>query len=169
MQAVYPGSFDPPTLGHLDIIKRGADMFNKLYIAILINPAKTPLFTTEERQLMLQEEVKNFPNIKVLKHNGLLAEFAKEHNISYILRGLRNESDCAYELPMAQANYQLGNGLETIMLASKPTQSYMSATLIREIAAAAHPAGFDDTVLNKWLSPVVLARLRLKFSNNIGG
>ena len=163
MTALFPGSFDPVTLGHEDLIKRGAGLFDKVIVAVLNNPAKTPLFTVQERIDILQEVLKDIKAVQVEAYDGLLAAFAKKRGIRYILRGVRSGNDCAYEIPLAQANRQLGDGLETVMLITDPNYAYMSAGLVREIAAAGYASGFDDKVLDQWVSPVVKDMLKSKY------
>ena len=161
MTAVFPGSFDPFTLGHEDILRRGAKLFDKIIIAVLHNPAKAPLFTVQERLNMLGTI--DLPGVSAEEHRGLLADFAKQRGAKYILRGVRTEADCAYEIPMAQANAKLNEGPETVILVSDPAFSYMSASLIREIATAAYSSpGFDDRILDQWVSPAVKDMLRAK-------
>jgi len=161
--AVFPGSFDPVTLGHLDLIKRASLLFDVI-VAVLHNPAKKPLFTVEERLALLREETASIASVKVEEYSGLLAKFAKDRKIRYILRGVRTEADCAYEIPMAQANRKLEEELETVILVTDPSYGYMSASLIREIAAAGYADGFDDTALNQWVSPNVKEALKKKCS-----
>jgi len=174
---IFPGSFDPCTVGHADLIKRGARLFDSLVVAVLNNPAKTPLFTIDERVSVLQEQVSNIQtsgvkaSIKIEAYDGLLVDFAKKHNANYILRGVRSESDCAYEIPMAQANRALSTGLEyereveleTIILVSDSAHSYVSSGLVREIAAT---SGFNNKMLDRWVSPTVKKMLeqKLRFS-----
>ena len=172
--AVFPGSFDPPTLGHLDLIKRGAQLFDKLIVAVLHNPDKSPMFTVHERVELLQQEVGDIRGVQVQEYSGLLADFAREQGLRYILRGVRTETDCAYEIPMAQANRKLAlpDELETVMLVSDPANTYMSSGLIRQIvtAAAATQADgfnnkkFNDKVLEQWVTPVVKRALINKVS-----
>jgi len=164
MTALFPGSFDPVTLGHLDIIKRGEQMFDQIVVAVLNNPAKSPLFTVQERIGLLQEAVLGISDVRVEAYSGLLAEFAKKCGAQYILRGLRTEADGVYEISMAQANRRLMDGLETVLLVSDPAYAYMSASLIREIAAAGYAdSGFDDRVLDQWVIPAVKNMLKRKY------
>jgi len=164
--AVFPGSFDPVTLGHLDILKRGSQLFDEIIVAVLNNPNKTPLFTMQERINMLQAVTVNIPNVSIETYSGLLAAFAKKRGAKFILRGVRSEVDFAYEVPMAQANKQLMDELETILLITDPAYAYVSAGLIREIAAAGYVASdidFDDKVLDQWVSPAVKHMLKNKY------
>ena len=168
MTAIFPGSFDPVTLGHLDLLKRAALVFDTIIVAILVNPAKKPLFTTKERVHMLQVETKDIPGVQIESFSGLLAEFAKKREVRYILRGIRSTSDATYEIPMAQANGKLLAGLETILFVTDPKFGYMSASLIREIASAAYNEDngldtFDDKLLDQWIPPMVKKMLKEKF------
>lgn len=166
MTAIFPGSFDPVTLGHLDLILRSARMFDTLIVAVLINPAKSPVFSAEERISMLRTELEvnlKIPEVQVETFSGLLAEFAKDREAQYILRGVRSSADATYEIPMAQANMELLDGLETVILVADPVYSYVSASLIREIAGAGYKSNFDDSVLNQWVTPDVKEMLKRKY------
>ena len=163
MTAIFPGSFDPPTLGHEDLIKRGVRLFDEVVVAVLYNPVKSPLFTVQERVSLLKEITEDIPGAQVEFYSGLLTEFAKTKSAEYILRGVRNETDCAYEIPMAQANKGMHNRLETVIFATDPVYGYMSSGLIREIAAAGYSCGFDDKLLDQWVSPAVKEKLKSKF------
>ena len=164
LKAIFPGSFDPPTLGHLELIKRGILLFDSIIVAVLHNPSKTALFTPEERALMLQAEVLNIPGVQVETYSGLLAEFAKKREVGYILRGIRTDADCTYEIAMAQANRKLGaDNLETVLLVTNPDYGYVSASLIRQIATAGYAdENFDDKILDQWVSPAIKNMLRNK-------
>lgn len=171
MTALFPGSFDPVTLGHLDLLKRGVKIFDNIIVAVLHNAAKQPLFTVDERIAMLKSHVECMPNVQVQAYSGLLAEFANKQKARYILRGIRSEADCAYELPMAQANRQLGQasekGLETVFLITDPAYAHVSSALVREAAAAGYASGFDDKVLEQWVSPYVKNMLKNKYNANL--
>ena len=132
--AVYPGSFDPVTKGHLDIIKRAAKINDHLIVAVLINSAKHPLFTVEERVVMLQECCKNIPNVTVESFDGLTVEFAKKRHASVMVRGLRAVTDFENEIQLAQTNHALMPGIETMFLATSIKWSYLSSTIVREAA-----------------------------------
>ena len=133
--AVYPGSFDPVTLGHLDVIRRASQLFDHLVIAVLHNSAKTPLFSVEERVKMLEEMTKNMPGVKVVPFEGLLIDFAKEMSAGIVVRGLRAVTDFEYELQMAQTNNKLSPELETVFLTTSLEYSYLSSTIVKEVAA----------------------------------
>jgi len=134
--AIYPGSFDPMTYGHLDIIKRAADIFDHLTVAVLNNNVKTPLFSVEERVNILKEATKDLPNVSVESFQGLLIDYAKEKDIHVSVRGLRAITDFEYELQIAQTNRKLSNGqLDTIFLTTSLEYSYLSSSSVKEIAS----------------------------------
>lgn len=132
---IYPGSFDPVTIGHLDIIKRSAKLVDKLVIGVLNNSKKTPVFSAEERKEMIKTVTKDIPNIEVETFNGLLVDFAKIKNADVIIRGLRAVSDFEYELQIAQLNRNLNQEVDTIFLATSVEYAYLSSSSVREIAA----------------------------------
>ena len=134
--AIYPGSFDPVTLGHIDIIRRAAKMTDRLIIGVLKNSSKTPLFSIEERVNMLIEACKDLSNVEVRHFDGLLVDFAKACNASVIIRGLRAVTDFEYELQIAQTNAMLSkNQLDTMFLVTSVKYSYLSSSGVKEIAA----------------------------------
>ena len=130
--AVYPGSFDPVTRGHLDIIKRAAKINDRLIVAVLINSAKNPLFTVEERVALLRECCKDIPNVTVESFDGLTVEFAKKRHASVMVRGLRAVTDFENEIQLAQTNHALMP--ETMFLATSIKWSYLSSTIVKEAA-----------------------------------
>lgn len=132
--AIYPGSFDPVTLGHLDMIERTASVFDKVIIGILINKNKTPLFSTEEKIDMLKEVTKHLPNIEVIAFEGLLIQFARQQKADVIVRGLRGVADFEYEIQMAQGNQQFCGQVQTMFLATSAKYSYISSSMVKEIA-----------------------------------
>ncbi len=132
--AVYPGSFDPVTRGHIDIIKRAAKVNDKLIVAVLINSAKHPLFTVEERVEMLRECCGGIPNVTVESFDGLTVEFAKKKHASVMVRGLRAVTDFENEIQLAQTNHALMPGIETMFLATSIKWSYLSSTVVKEAA-----------------------------------
>lgn len=132
--AVYPGSFDPVTIGHLDIIERAAKQFDKLVIGILKNSAKRPLFSVEERIEMLEEVTADIENVTVSAFGGLLVDFAKAEGATVIVRGLRAVTDFEYEVQLAQANYRLYDKADTVFFASSPQYGYISSSAAREVA-----------------------------------
>ncbi len=131
--AIYPGTFDPPTNGHLDLIRRGSKIFDELIVALLRNSEKTPLFTLEERLSMLEECVKSLPNVKIDSFDGLLVDYATRKGAKAVLRGIRAVSDYEYELQMALMNRKLDPRLETIFMMPAEAYSYLSSRLVREI------------------------------------
>lgn len=133
VRAIYPGSFDPLTNGHLDLIERGSKIFEELIVAILRNSEKDPLFTLPERKEMLQEMVKHYSNVRVDSFDGLLVDYAMKKNAKAVLRGIRAISDYEYELQMALMNRKLQPQLETVFMASGETYSYLSSRLVKEI------------------------------------
>lgn len=134
MIAIYPGSFDPITLGHLDLIKRSSVLFEKVIVAVLKNPNKTPLFSLEKRVNQIQECTKNIPNIEVDSFTGLTVEYARKKKAGVLLRGLRVMSDFEQELQMAHINKTLENSLETVFLATNTELSFISSSVVKEIA-----------------------------------
>lgn len=134
-KAMYPGSFDPVTIGHLDIIKRAAQTFDELVVGVLSNKQKSPLFSVEERVKILKEATRDIPNISVVSFSGLMADYAKEHGITVSVRGLRNGVDLDAELVQAQYNRLLSGGeLETVSFFTHPEYSFISSSGVREVA-----------------------------------
>ena len=132
--AIYPGSFDPITLGHLDIITRGSNMFDTVIVAVLSNPSKQPLFTVEKRIEQIKQCTINLPNVKVDSFAGLTVEYAKMNGAKILLRGLRVLSDFEKELQMAHTNKTLSEDIETIFLATAKEYSFLSSSVVKEIA-----------------------------------
>ena len=133
--AVYPGSFDPVTLGHLDIIKRASSMFDELIVAVMCNSSKTPLFTLDERVKMLKESVKDLPNVRIESFGGLLIDYCKAEDIHIVIKGLRAVTDFEYELQIAQVNKELShNEVDTLFLTTSLEYSYLSSSVVKEIA-----------------------------------
>ena len=132
--AMYPGSFDPVTNGHLDIIKRSSRMFDKVIVAALVNRAKRALFTVEERVAMLREACKNIPNVEIDSFNGLTVSFAKQKGATVMVRGLRAVTDFENEIQLAHTNYAMMPEIETVFLATAIKWSYLSSTIVREAA-----------------------------------
>ena len=133
--AVYPGSFDPATYGHLDIIKRASVSFDKVIVGVLHNSAKSPLFSVEERVKMLKEVTKDLPNVEIIPFDGLLVDFAEQIGADVVIRGLRAITDFEYELQMSQTNQRMKPDIETMFLTTSIEYSYLSSTTVREIAA----------------------------------
>jgi pantetheine-phosphate adenylyltransferase len=133
--AVYPGSFDPVTLGHLDIVKRASMMFDKVIVTVMHNSAKSSLFSVDERVKMIKEAVSEFKNVEVDSYDGLLIDYCKEKNIHIVVRGLRAITDFEYELQIAQSNKAQHSDLETVFLTTDVHYSYLSSTIVREFAS----------------------------------
>jgi len=132
-RAVCPGSFDPITYGHLDIIERASHHFDEVIVAVLENRTKSSLFTVDERISMISEVTKKFKNVRVDSWSGLLVDYCKSNSVQSIVKGLRAVSDFDYELQMAQVNLQ-GSGVETMFMATSPTHSFLSSSLVKELA-----------------------------------
>jgi len=156
--AVYPGSFDPITNGHLDVIERGRKLFDRLIVAILRNPQKVPLFSIEEREAMIREAVKDFPNVEVAVFDGLLVKFAREQGCRVIVRGLRAISDYEYETQIALVNRKMAPEIETIFLPTSAEYSYLNSTVVKELARFGGCVG-------ELVPPVVEKKLWEKFHN----
>lgn len=135
VRAIYPGSFDPVHLGHIDVIKRAANMFDELTVSVLDNKSKSPLFSVEERVRMLKESLKDLPNVKVESFSGLLVEYCKKKDVHVVVRGLRAITDFEYELQNAQTNAKLSDGnIDTVFLTTRLEYAYLSSSAIKEIA-----------------------------------
>lgn len=132
--AVYPGSFDPVTLGHLDIIKRSAGIFDHVIIGVLNNTSKTPLFSLEERVNMLKDVLSDFDNVSVESFNGLLVDFVRQKNTNVIIRGLRALTDFDLEMQMAQSNRMVAPNVDTVFLSTSLEYSYLSSSVVKEYA-----------------------------------
>ncbi len=160
IRALYPGTFDPVTNGHLDIVRRSQELFDELIIGIAINSSKTPMFTLEERINMIKITLKDVENIehnkiKIDYIDTLLVNYAKQNNINVIIRGLRAVSDFEYELQMALMNRKLDNSLETIFMTPREENIYLSSSFVREIAyyggdiSKLVPNGITEIIINK--------------------
>ncbi|MEI6250393.1 MAG: pantetheine-phosphate adenylyltransferase [Actinomycetes bacterium] len=152
--AVCPGSFDPITYGHLDIIERASSLYDEVVVAVMINHSKKSLFTVEERISLIQDVCQKFPNVRVDSWHGLLVDFCKKNDIPAIVKGLRAVSDFEYELQMSQMNHQLA-GVETVFISTSPQYSYLSSSLVKEIATY----GGD---VSAYVPPTVLTQLLKK-------
>jgi pantetheine-phosphate adenylyltransferase len=153
VSALYPGTFDPPTNGHLDLIERGAKLFDHLIVAVLNNPGKDPLFTVEERVEMLKESTVALKNVSVATFDGLMVEFARSQGVSAVLRGIRAISDYEYEFQMALMNRRLAPEIETVFLQPAGRYSFVSSRMLKEVFSF----GGDVSGL---VPPNVLKRLR---------
>ena len=132
--AICPGSFDPPTNGHIDVIERAARYLDRVVVAVIANPSKTPLFSLDERKEMLQETLGHLDNVEVDSFDGLLVDFARARDISLVVKGLRAVSDFEYELQMAQMNASLLPGLDTMFVTATPEWAFLSSSLVKEVA-----------------------------------
>lgn len=134
LRAIYPGSFDPVTYGHLDVIKRSNKIVDELIVGVLNNNAKMPLFSAEERVKMLKSTTKELINLQIVTFDGLLIDFARQQKADVVIRGLRAITDFEYELQMSQTNHKLEPGVETMFLTTSIEYSYLSSTTVKEIA-----------------------------------
>lgn len=142
--ALCPGSFDPPTYGHIDVIERAARHFDHVIAAVIANPSKEPLLSLEDRKALLSEAIAHIDNASVDSFDGLLVDFANARGVSVIVKGLRAVSDYEYELQMAQMNAALLHGLDTLFLPSKPDWSFLSSSLVKQVAR--YGGGVDGLV-----------------------
>lgn len=156
--AIYPGSFDPVTYGHIDIMRRACKLVDKLYVAVLVNNSKTPLFSTDERVTMLKEVTKDMPNVEILTFEGLTVEFAKKINAQFMVRGLRAISDFDFELQLAQTNSKLCDEVDTIFLPTSLEYAFLSSRTVKEVAS------FDGDI-SQFVPPYVEEKLREKYQN----
>lgn len=154
--AIYPGTFDPITNGHLDIIERGAQLFDRLTVAITNNLSKNPLFTVEERMDMIRNVTASLPNVEVDHFSGLLVEYAAQRKAGALLRGLRAISDFEYEFQMALVNRKLSHGITTVFLMAHEKYTYLNSTIVKEVARL----GGD---VDSFVAPPVKERLQKKF------
>ncbi len=154
---LYPGTFDPITNGHTDLVARAARLFDKVIVAVAENPGKSPLFTVRERVEMAQKATQKHGNIEVLGFSGLLVDFARHHNANALLRGIRAVSDFEYEFQLANMNRRLAPELESVFLTPGETYTFISSTLVREVAK--YGGAIDDFV-----HPYVAEKLREKFA-----
>jgi pantetheine-phosphate adenylyltransferase len=132
-RAVCPGSFDPITFGHLDIIERASSQFDEVIVAVFVNRNKSGLFSVEERMNLISENIKKFPNVRVDTGSGLLVEYCKKNGVQAIVKGLRAVTDFDYELQMAQVHIQ-ASGVETMFMATSPAHSFLSSSIVKELA-----------------------------------
>lgn len=156
-RAIYPGSFDPVTFGHLDIIERSSKMFDELIVGVLNNSAKHPLFTAEERKQMLEEAVKDFNNVSIISFSGLLIDYMEQNDISVIVRGLRAITDFDYELQIAQSNRKVSKEtIDTVFLTTSIDYAYLSSSIVREYASY-------GTDVSDFVPAFVVEKLRDRF------
>ncbi|MCR5087819.1 MAG: pantetheine-phosphate adenylyltransferase [Lachnospiraceae bacterium] len=158
VRAIYPGSFDPVTLGHLDIIRRAANVVDELIIAVLVNSAKNPLFTMEERVALLEETCKEFDNVKVMSFEGLTIDFAMKNDAKLIIRGLRAVTDFESEMQIAQTNHSVNPEIDTMFFTTSLEYAFLSSTVAKEMA-------YYGADVSKMLPPVVAQALQKKFDH----
>ena len=158
VKALYPGTFDPPTNGHVDLIMRGSKLFGDLTVAVLVNPVKNPLFTVEERVEMLKEATSSLENVSIATFNGLMVEFARQLGVSAVLRGIRAISDYEYEFQMALMNRRLAPEIETVFLQPAGRYSFVSSRMVKEVFSF----GGDISGL---VPPNVVNKLRARIKN----
>jgi pantetheine-phosphate adenylyltransferase len=156
--AIYPGTFDPITLGHIDIIRRGSKLFDQVVVTIAINQSKKPLFTIDERVKMILDATKEYNNVSVEKFDGLLVNFATQQNANVIIRGLRAVSDFEYEFQMALMNKHLQNDITTVFLMPNEKYTYLNSTIVKDVAKFG--GNFD-----KFVTKYVAKKLIDKFQN----
>ena len=155
--AIYPGSFDPVTLGHYDIIERASKIFDKLIVGVLINSAKSPLFSVEERVKMLEDVTADLPNVEIRAFNGLLIDFVRQNDANVIVRGLRAITDFEYELQLAQMNRVIAPEIDTLFLTTNLKYAYLSSSMAKEVAMY----GGD---ISEFLDPAVARKVREKYA-----
>ena len=153
--AIYPGSFDPVTLGHYDIIERSSKIFDKVIVGVLVNSAKSPLFSVEERVKMLEEVTAALPNVEIKAFNGLLIDFVRQNGANVIIRGLRAITDFEYELQMAQMNRVIAPEIDTLFLTTNLKYAYLSSSMAKEVAMY----GGD---ISEFLAPTVAEKVKEK-------
>ncbi|MBR1866532.1 MAG: pantetheine-phosphate adenylyltransferase [Lachnospiraceae bacterium] len=157
-RAIYPGSFDPVTYGHLDIIRRSSAMFDEVIVGVLNNSAKNPLFRTEEREQMLVEVTEELANVSVISFDGLLVDFMREQDVAVIIRGLRAVTDFEYELQIAQSNRKVSREtVDTVFLTTSIEYAYLSSSIVREYARY-------GTDVSDFVPPYVAQKLKERFS-----
>ena len=155
--AVCPGSFDPITYGHLDIIRRGAKVFDMVYVSVMNNSSKNPLFSVEERMNLIKEVTKDLPNVKVDEHSGLLVEYARTVNANAIIRGLRAVSDFEYEMQITSMNRVLNDEIETFFIMTNSQYSFLSSSIVKEVSK------YNGNI-SELVPPIVEKALNKKFN-----
>ena len=157
-KAVYPGSFDPVTLGHLDIITRAAKVVDELVIGVLVNSKKSPLFSMEERIEMLKETTAHLPNVSVQAFEGMTIDFARQNGANVIIRGLRAITDFESEMQIAQINHSLDNNIDTMFFTTSLEYAFLSSTVVKEVA-------YYNSDISKFVPKAVEEKVKSKFSN----
>ena len=161
-RAIYPGSFDPVTNGHLNIIERAAKNFDELIVCVMINAEKHPVFTSTERVELIRRVTKHLPNVAVMQSNRLLAEFAREQNCGVVIKGLRALSDFEHEFQMALINHKLNPGLDTMFLTTEHQFMYLSSSAVKEL-------GRYDVALEDFLPAAIIPDFKARMAGQIGG
>ena len=159
-KAIYPGSFDPVTFGHLDIIERASKVVDHLIVGVLNNSAKHPLFSVEERVVMLQEVTSHLPNVEIQSFGGLLVDFAKQCDASVIVRGLRAITDFEYELQMSQTNRKIAPDIDTIFLTTNLKYAYLSSSIVKEVA-------MYDGAIDEFVPATMIPYIREKMKEKV--
>jgi len=159
VKAVYPGTFDPITFGHIDVIKRGSKIFSELVVAIAENPVKKPLFSAKEREEMVVESVKGIKNVEVKIFDSLLVDFMKKENANIILRGLRETSDFPFEFQQAIVNSLIGKDIESVFVMTSPDYFYITSSVVKEIASY-------NGDISKFVPKKVEEKLKYKFKKS---
>lgn len=159
IHAVYPGSFDPITYGHIDIIQRGTPIFDQITVAVLINPAKKSLFSIEERIDLIKEATQHIPNVQVESFEGLLVDYMRHNKANVIIKGLRAVSDFEYELQMASINRRLNSDIETFFMMTSNNYSFLSSSIVKDVAQ-------HDGDVSELVPPVVVKALKAKYAQN---
>ena len=155
-RVIYPGTFDPITNGHIDLIERAAAMFDHVIVGVAFNPSKKPLFTLEERVELAQQITAHLPNVEIVGFSGLLVNFAKEHHANILVRGLRAVSDFEYEFQLANMNRRLMPELETVFLTPAEKNSFISSTIVKEVA-------LHKGDVSQFVNPLITQALLAKF------
>jgi len=158
-KAIYPGSFDPITNGHVDIIQRGKKIFDKIIVGVLDNPKKTPLFTTEQRMELIRKTFEGDPTVEVLSFDGLLIDFARKNKVNVVIRGLRAISDFEYEFQMALMNRKLASDIETLFMMPSLKYSFLSSNMVKEVFQL-------GGCIKDLVPPLVEEALKNKFMNS---
>ena len=161
LRAIYPGSFDPVTLGHMDIIRRSSNIVDELIVGVLNNNAKTPLFSVKERVRMLKEATKELENVQIIPFEGLLIDFVKKMDAKLVIRGLRAITDFEYELQMSQTNHKIEPEIETLFLTTSLEFSFLSSTTVKEVASF----GGDIT---QFVPEVIVKKIKEKMEERKG-